>query len=324
MKTSLLVLALLMSAGAPTGDARELDAALEALSEGDFESALAHVEAGLRQARDDASLAKLHLVQGEIHAALRRYEKMETAFSQALEADPDARLDPERVQPTVVKRFESLRERLRGELVIDTEPPGAELRLDGQLLGQAPWRGQVPIGTHSLEVGPGTGSSNTRVQVKVRPGRTEQVHVVVSASQEEAAEEGSDVSALTLGVQGRVALGLAPLSGVGMEAGAWLGGRYLHAELDATVGSRFGLAARLGAHAPELVGPVTLFVSLDGYALPSPAVLGAGLTAGASLPVSTRIEFFAELSGRWLSSNDSYDSTHLLGTTGLRLRLNGP
>jgi hypothetical protein len=321
MKSPLVAIWLLLSAVAPAGDARELESALQSLSEGEFESALSHVEAGLRQARDDARIAQLYLVQGEVYAALRHYEKMEFAFSRALEAAPDARLDPERVQPTVVMRFESLRERLRGEVIIDVEPPGTELWLDGQRLGLAPWRGQVPIGTHSLEVRPEGGRGRTSLQVSVRPGRPEQVHVIVSPGQDR--PEDSALSALAFGPQFRLALGLAPLSGVGLELGARLGGRYLHAELNATVGSQLGLAARVGAQAPELVGPLTLSLSLDGYAVPSAPVLGGGLTAGASVPLGTRVDIFAELSGRWLPSSATYAATHLLATTGLRLRLTG-
>ncbi|MFP2933466.1 hypothetical protein ACLESO_51630, partial [Pyxidicoccus sp. 3LG] len=74
----------------------------------------------------------------------------------------------------------------------------------------------------------------------------------------------------------------------------------------------------LGAQAPELVGPLTLFLSLDAYALGGPALLGGGLSAGASLPLSRRFAVFAELSGRWLPSSATYRSTHLLGVSGLR------
>ncbi|NMO14777.1 hypothetical protein HPC49_26025 [Pyxidicoccus fallax] len=312
MSAPLLVMSLLLlSAATPSDEPRELEAALQAVAEGDFESSLSLAEAGLRNSRDDASSAKLHLVRGEVYAALRKYAQMEAAFAQALESDPDVRLDPERVQPTVVTLFESLRGRLRGELAVEVEAcPGTQLRLDGQVLGQAPWRGQVPIGTHTLEVGPGL----TTLQVTVRPHRTEQVRVVLSPT----ALDGTHSRELTFSAQVRAALGLAPSSGVGMEAGARLAGTYVYGELNATAGRRFGASARLGAQGPELVGPVTLFLSVDGYALGGPALLGAGLSAGASLPLTPRFALFAELSGRWLPSSDSYERTHLLGVSGLR------
>ncbi|QRK04691.1 PEGA domain-containing protein [Archangium violaceum] len=310
MSAPQLVMSLLLAASAPTEGPRELDAALQALSEGDFESALSHVEVGLRKTRDEAHIARLQLVRGEAYAALRQYTQMEAAFAQALESDPDVRLDPERVQPTVVTLFEQLRERLRGELSIEVEPSGAELRLDGQPLGQAPWRGPVPIGTHTLEVGSGT----TTLQVKVRPGRTEQVHIVLAPT----TPEGTSISGLAFGAQARAVLGLSPLSGVGMEAGVRLAGTYVHGELNATAGRRFGASARLGAQAPELVGPLTFFLSLDAYALGGPVLFGGGLSAGASLPLSTRVDLFVELSGRWLPASASYGTTHLLGTSGLR------
>ncbi|WNG35316.1 PEGA domain-containing protein [Archangium violaceum] len=312
MSAPQLVMSLLLAAGAPVEQHRELDAALEALSEGDFESALSRVEEGLRKTRDETRIARLHLVRGEAYAALRQYAQMEAAFAQALESDPDVRLDPERVQPTVVTLFEKLRERLRGELSIEVEPSGAKLRLDGQPLGQAPWRGPVPIGTHTLEVGSGM----TTLQVKVRPGRTEQVHVVLSPTA--TASKGTPSSGPAFSAQARAVLGLSPLSGVGMEAGVRLAGTYVYGELNATAGRRFGASARLGAQAPELVGPLTFFLSLDAYAMGGPILFGGGLTAGASLPLSTRFDLFAELSGRWLPASASYSNTHLLGSTGLR------
>ncbi|MFP2934474.1 tetratricopeptide repeat protein, partial [Pyxidicoccus sp. 3LG] len=207
MSTPLMVMSVLLLAGAPAEGTRELEAALQALSEGDFESALSVAEEGLRRTRDDASSARLHLVRGEVYAALRQYAQMESAFAQALEADPDVRLDPERVQPTVVTLFDSLRGRLRGELVVEVEAASVELRLDGQVLGVSPWRGSVPIGTHTLEVGPGM----TTLQVKVRSGRTEQVRVVPPPG----ASEAPSSPGLVLSAQLRTALGLAPTSGVG-------------------------------------------------------------------------------------------------------------
>ncbi|RKH66371.1 PEGA domain-containing protein [Corallococcus llansteffanensis] len=311
MSASWFLMSLLLASAPPGTEPRELEAALQALSEADFEAALSRVEAGLRQTRDETHIARLRLVQGEVYAALRQYAQMETAFAQALEADPDAHLDPERVQPTVVTLFESLRGRLQGVLAVDVEPSGAEVHLDGRRLGQAPWQGSVPIGTHTLDVGPGL----TTLQVKVRPGRTEQVRVVLPPP---APESASFVSTLAFSAQVRAALGLSPLSGAGMEAGARLSGTYVFGELNATVGSRFGAAARLGAQAPRLVGPLTFFLSLDGYALGGPALLGGGLSLGTSLPLSRKFDVFAELSGRWLPSSDTYQRTHLLGVSGLR------
>ncbi|RKH14440.1 PEGA domain-containing protein [Corallococcus sp. CA053C] len=310
MSAAGFLLSLLLAS--PGTEPREMEAALQALSEADFEAALSRVEAGLRQTRDETQIARLRLIQGEVHAALRQYAQMETAFAQALEADPDAHLDPERVQPTVVTLFESLRSRLQGVLTVDVEPSRAELHLDGRQLGQAPWQGSVPIGTHTLDVGPGL----TTLQVKVRPGRTEQVRVVLPSP---APVSASFVSTLAFSAQVRAALGLAPLSGAGMEAGARLSGTYVFGELNATVGSQFGAAARVGAQAPRLIGPLTFFLSLDGYALGGPALFGGGLSAGASLSLSRKFDVFAELSGRWLPSSDTYRSTHLLGVSGLRL-----
>jgi tetratricopeptide (TPR) repeat protein len=311
MSTPQVVMSLLLAAASPVAENRDLDAALQSLSEADFEAALAHVETGLRQVRDEAQLAQLRLVQGEVYAALRQYAQMETAFARALEANPDARLDPERVQPTVVALFESLRGRLQGTLSIDVDPAGAEVRLDGRELGQAPWRGPVPIGTHMLEVG----SGRTPFQVKVRPGQTEQVRVVLPAGP---TEQPPFISSLAFSAQLRAAFGLSPTSGAGLEAGARLAGTYVFGELNATAGSRFGAAIRLGAQAPGLVGPVTLSLSLDGYALGGPALFGGGLSAGASLPLSSKFTVFAELSGRWLPSATAYQDTHLLGISGLR------
>jgi hypothetical protein len=308
MSMPLAVMSLLLAATTPAREGRELEAALQALSEADFEAALAHVEAGLRKPGDEARTAQLRLVQGEVHAALRQDAQMEGAFARALEADPDARLDPERVQPGVVARFESLRARLQGTLSIEVVPAGTEVKLDGRTLGQAPWQGPVPIGTHTLEAG------TERLQFKVRPGRTEQVRVVLPAS----SEPPTSSHPLAFSAQVRAALGLSPLSGAGMEAGARLSSTYVFGELNATAGSRFGAAARLGLQAPRLAGPITLSLSLDGYALGGPLLFGGGLSLGATLPLTQKWDVFAELSGRWLPSSAPYQSTHLLGVSGLR------
>ncbi|MBN8233286.1 PEGA domain-containing protein [Corallococcus macrosporus] len=316
MSAPQVMVSLLLAAAGPAVENRDLEAALQSLSEADFEAALAHIEAGLRQTRDEAQTAQLRLVQGEVYAALRQYAQMETAFARALEANPDARLDPQRVQPTVVALFESLRGRLQGTLAIEVDPAGAEVRLDGRLLGQAPWKGPVPIGTHTLEVGP----TLTPLQVKVHTDQTEQVRVVLPAAP---ATQPAFFSSLAFSAQLRAAFGLSPSSGAGLEAGARLSGTYVFGELNATAGSRFGAALRLGTQAPRLLGPVTLSLSLDGYAVGGPALFGGGLSAGASLPLSTKFDVFAELSGRWIPSSTDYQGTHLLGVTGLRFTPGG-
>jgi PEGA domain len=93
----------------------------------------------------------VHLLRGQCFAARQDFSRAEEAFALALEANPDASLDPSRVDPSVVKLLDAMRGRLTGELSLQSTPPGASVSIDGVVAGKAPFTSPVGIGKHKLE-----------------------------------------------------------------------------------------------------------------------------------------------------------------------------
>lgn len=155
---------------APASEAPSYDAGQKRFASGDFEGALQVLEGAAREASDDATLERIHLLRAQCFAALQQFERAEAAFTRALEANPEASLDPARVDPTVVRLLESVRRRLSGLVDIDATPAGAEVLLGGERLGTTPLHEKLPVGRHRLEVRWKDGSASG--DVLVRPGQT--------------------------------------------------------------------------------------------------------------------------------------------------------
>jgi hypothetical protein len=160
MTASVALLTLLFVAGpAPRAPKTEpvkvegtkLEQGQKLFASGDFEGALKALDAAAQENRDDATLEKVHLLRAQCFAARQDFVKAEEAFARVLEANPEASLDPARVDPTVVKLLESVRARLTGSLVLDSTPPGAALSVDGKPAGATPLTQAVPVGRHKVE-----------------------------------------------------------------------------------------------------------------------------------------------------------------------------
>lgn len=139
----------LLAAPAPTGT--KLEQGQRAFAEGQLDAALKLLDSAAADERDPAALEKIHLLRGQCLAARQDFGRAEEAFALALEANPEAALDPGKVDPAVVKLLESMRARSSGTLTFRSTPPGAHVFLDGVDTGPTPATVTAAIGRHKLE-----------------------------------------------------------------------------------------------------------------------------------------------------------------------------
>lgn len=176
----LLTLALTLSLAAPaapkpvTPEAR-LEQGQKLFNQGDFDGALKLLDAA--EGGDAKVMEKVHLLRAQSYAARQEFVRAEEAFAQALEANPDAALDPARVDPTVVKLLESVRARLKGTVIINSTPPGATVIFDGRAAGLAPLTLTPTVGRHTLEAQWGDGPKQ-KLELQVHPTREARVEWV--------------------------------------------------------------------------------------------------------------------------------------------------
>lgn len=137
--------------GAPGSAGTKLEQGQKAFAEGKFDIALKALDAAAAEARDAPTLEKVHLLRGQCLAARMDFGRAEEAFALALEANPEAALDPGKVDPAVVKLLESMRARSSGTLSVESTPPGAQLSLDGADAGVAPVTLTTGIGRHKVK-----------------------------------------------------------------------------------------------------------------------------------------------------------------------------
>jgi hypothetical protein len=145
-------LAAFLVAAAGGGKTTKLEQGQKAFNQGEFDAALRLLDQAASEAQDPSALEKVHLLRGQCFGARQDFARAEEAFALALEANPEAALDPARVDPSLVKVLDALRARTKGTLVIRSTPEGAELKLDGAPFGKAPKTEAVPIGRHKLEI----------------------------------------------------------------------------------------------------------------------------------------------------------------------------
>lgn len=144
----------------PTGAAEALTGpeyfalAEESYEMGDYERAQGFYNSALPLlSGDTARQAKAHERLAFIYAAFGETEKVYGEFLLSLKIDPSLQLDPDMVSPKVYESFVKARDEVvrEGTLVVNCDPPGAEVYLDGESLGDAPVRrGRIPEGTYTL------------------------------------------------------------------------------------------------------------------------------------------------------------------------------
>lgn len=172
----LVALALLLTPALASGQEPQsasvlLGRALERFAEADFERSLGLLD----QAAADPSAgsgiaADIQLRRGLCLGILGREAEARAAFRQALQHNPESRLDPEAFKPALVALLDQERRSLYGRLEIRADVPGARVFVDGLEVGPAPQSRYLRAGSHRVEVRGLDGAMPKEQSVEVRAG----------------------------------------------------------------------------------------------------------------------------------------------------------
>lgn len=165
-----------------TAQGSKLEQSQRLYAQGEFEVALKLLDAAAAEGGSEELLSQVHLLRSRCHAARQDFARAEEALAQALDADPEASLDPQRVDPTLVKMLEGVRARLGATVTLSSTPPGATVIVDGKEVLSPPNTLKLPAGRHRLQARWGEGPVNA-TEIVVKPKRD----VVLSWVQAEAA-----------------------------------------------------------------------------------------------------------------------------------------
>lgn len=137
---------------APTG-ADYMAAADEAYSGGEYDRALDNYKKALPLLNDPKEQARVHERLAFIYSAFGETDSVYAEFLEALKLDRTLELDPNMVSPKIYESFEKARGEVvrEGVLICNCDPSGAEVYIDGELLGEAPVKKEhLPEGEHTL------------------------------------------------------------------------------------------------------------------------------------------------------------------------------
>jgi hypothetical protein len=301
-------------------------------NQGDFEGALKQLDGAAQEERDPSVLERLHLLRGQAFSARQDFVKAEDAFTQALDANPEASLDPARVDPTVVKLLESVRARLTGTLVVNATPASATLFLDGKPLGPSPQTLQASIGRHKVEARFGD-EATPPVEVLLKARREVRVEfsqgkppppVVVTPPTPQPEEKLVRPMGEVRGV-----FEVSPKAGAegagALEVGGGIDTKYVRAGLALRVFPFFGVVPRVAVVVPA-IGHLNAFVELQvpiWLTRPSGGVgLGVGASAGAEYWLVPFVAAYAQVGGHYLVINPMRgDSGAFVASGGVRLKV---
>jgi len=326
----LLSTLLLLGAGAsPRNNAKgKLVSAQSQFNRGGYQESLRLLDQAKEETRDDDTLSRIHLLRGQAYGALRELPQAEEALAEALYHDPEATLDPNRVDPTLVTMLSGLRSRLRGTLEVTADRPGAKVSFDGKPLGTAPLRAQVEIGRHKLEARTADGQFGARSEVVVRARRTEKVALTLGELPQGSPGGGSS-SPVLLGFGKPLAdlrLQLDPFQfteGVGIEIGGGLQSVHLRASFHFRVFPAFGMTLR-GAFAVPVVAKTRAYVELElpliFYGGDPPLALGLGGAGGVDYEFNKWLSLFAQVGARHFFLSP-FTSSRLSLQAGVRLEM---
>lgn len=306
------------------------EAGLKAFNQGDFETALKALDVAATETSDPVMLEKIHLMRAQCFAARQDFIRAEEAFSRALDANPEATLDPARVDPAVVKMLDAMRGRLSGELMIHSTPEGAQLSVDGKGVGKAPLLMVVSIGRHRLEAQWGTETpTKTEVLVRARSQtRVEWVQTKVEVARPEGPKPLPEPGKNKLAPVGDlrfvnedIVIDSALEVGVGLE-GLWIARFSVHARLLPKV----GLTPRVGIKLPirENLGiPIELEVPMIFLPQQNPGLaIGVGLGGGIDWNPLPWLGVFGIVGFRhYAQYPDRLDLTRFTMSFGLRLKV---
>lgn len=331
-----LAVALALAAGPRGRASSRLTAAQAQFNRGDFDAALQSLRIAEGETTDDGTLAKIKLLEGQCYGAQRDLPNAEEAFAGALKHDPEARLDPAKVDPDLVSLINNLRDRLRGELIVHTDRP-AKVTVEGRALPGG--HGQVGLGRRTVEARSPDGRYVAREQVVIDERTPTEVNLTLSEQRGEGGEgrsgEGRNAE-VAPGSSGpvlfgfgkpfaEIRLGLDPVQwneNVKIEIGAGLENTYLRLSVSARVFSYFGLVPRAAFTVP-VNDQFRAYVSAELPILfPNGLAMGIGGTGGAEYLVSRWLSLFGEIGADFYFVHPAYfDDTRLTLNAGVRLRL---
>lgn len=125
----------------------------ESYNTGDYEAALDSYAKALPLLTDTKERAKAYARMAFIHAAFGQTDKSYEDFVESLKLDRGLILDPDLVSPKVYEAFVKARGEVvrEGTLICNCDPSGADVYLDGVLLGEAPAKKEhIPEGEYTL------------------------------------------------------------------------------------------------------------------------------------------------------------------------------
>ncbi|MBL8912480.1 MAG: PEGA domain-containing protein [Archangium sp.] len=186
MFATVSVIVMLLAGPTPAAPAKgsKLEQGQKQFASGEIDTALKTLDAAALETTDGPTLEKVHLLRAQCFAARQDFVKTEEAFGLALDANPEATLDPTRVDPTLVKLLESVRARSQGSVVVNSTPTGATFSVDGKAMGLAPQTVQLPAGKHKLEARWAEGPTNEGTGAELKLGPVQTIEVLVRPRRE--------------------------------------------------------------------------------------------------------------------------------------------
>ncbi|MBL8949370.1 MAG: hypothetical protein JNK82_01240 [Myxococcaceae bacterium] len=161
-----VALALVVHAASP------LSAAQSAFDRGEFRDALELLTPQLSSLPPGPELGRVHLLRAQCFHAMRQPAQVETALTLALMADPEARVDTDRVAPEIAQTLAALALRLSGRLTLAPKNllPGDRVLIDSEPVATVPSARTVSIGRRTVTV-QREGKTVLETQLLVRPGQ---------------------------------------------------------------------------------------------------------------------------------------------------------
>ncbi len=309
----------LILAAAPSKLTR-LEQGQKAFGEGDYSAALKALDVA---AAEGADMERVQLLRAQCFAAQQDFARAEEAFGLALEANPEASLDPARVDPSVVKVLDGLRARTRGTVVVRSTPPGAVVTLDGKEVGGTPIDLQTVIGRHKVEAKwPAGGSAESSVLTRAR--RDTYLVLVQGAATNvpvpaEPEQTGIGVHPFAE-VRGLVETG----GGVygAMEIGGGIELKYFRAGIHLRLVPNFGLSPRAALVVP-VIPQLSAFVEGEVPMIFGNSVaIGLGASGGVEWHAFKFLGAFLAIGGRHFFDNPLFiNNDRFALSVGVRLRL---
>lgn len=298
-----------------------LEQGQKAFGEGDYSAALKALD---QAAAEGADLEKVQLLRAQCFAAQQDFARAEEAFGLALEANPEASLDPTRVDPSVVKVLDGLRARTKGTVVVRSTPPGAIVSLDGKEMGPTPIDLTTVIGRHKVEAKwPGGGSADSSVLTRTKR-ETYLVLVQGATTHVPGPEEPGEQKGINIHPFAEVRGLLETGGGVygAMEIGGGVELKYFRAGVHLRLVPNFGLTVRAGLVVP-LIPQLSAFVEGEvPMIFGGQIAVGLGADGGVEWHAFKFLGVFLSIGGRHFFDNPLFinnDRFELM--VGVRLRL---